>query len=171
MAETTAHGPAHPESHAAHAAAAVHEEGQHHPLRVYFIVWGWLFVLSACSYMVDYVGLQGYLRWSLILIFMLLKAGLIVAVFMHMVWERRALAYAILMPMFAVLVFIGIMAFEADYTALTRFEYFGDRAARKVPALFRQADAHAFARQAKGHKHRPAILHSSNGVATIRQAC
>ena len=70
MAETTAHGPADPEPHPAHAAAAVHEEGQHHPLRVYFIVWGWLFVLSACSYMVDYVGLQGYLRWSLILIFM-----------------------------------------------------------------------------------------------------
>jgi cytochrome c oxidase subunit IV len=56
---------------------------------------------------------------------MLLKAGLIVAVFMHMVWERQALAYAILVPMFAVLVFVGIMAFEADYTALTRLEYFG----------------------------------------------
>ena len=120
----TAHGPAHSEPHSAHAAATVHEEGQHHPLKVYFIVWGWLFVLSACSYMVDYVGLQGYLRWSLILVFMLLKAGLIVAVFMHMVWERRALAYAILVPMFAVLVFVGIMAFEADYTFLTRSEYF-----------------------------------------------
>jgi cytochrome c oxidase subunit IV len=81
-------------------------------------------VLSACSYLVDYVGLQGYLRWSLILIFMLLKAGLIVAVFMHMVWERRALAYAILVPMFAVIVFVAIMAFEADYTSLTRLEFF-----------------------------------------------
>ena len=73
-------------------------------------------MLSACSYMVDYVGLQGYLRWSLILLFMLLKAGLIVAVFMHMVWERQALAYAILVPMFAVIVFVGIMAVESDYT-------------------------------------------------------
>ena len=128
MAETTAHGPAHPEPHAAHAAAAVHEEGQHHPLRVYFVVWGWLFVLSACSYMVDYVGLQGYLRWSLILIFMLLKAGLIVAVFMHMAWERLALAYAILVPMFAVLVFVAIMAFESDYTFLTRSRVISERA-------------------------------------------
>lgn len=125
MTDFTAHGHAHSEPHAHAAAAAVHDTGQHHPLKVYFIVWGWLFVLSACSYTVDYVGLEGYLRWSLIVIFMLLKAGLIVAVFMQMVWERRALAYAILVPMFAVLVFIGIMAFESDYTALTRSEFFG----------------------------------------------
>ena len=82
-------------------------------------------MLSACSYMVDYVGLQGYVRWSLILTFMLIKAGLIVAVFMHMVWERKALAYAILVPMFAVIVFVGIMAVESDYTFLVRNEYFG----------------------------------------------
>jgi cytochrome c oxidase subunit 4 len=127
MADTTARGGAHLHSHLAHApVAAGHEAGhQQHPLRVYFIVWGWLFVLSACSYMVDYLGIQGYLRWTLILTFMLLKAGLIVAVFMHMVWERQALAYAILVPMFAIIVFIGIMAVESDYTFLTREEYFG----------------------------------------------
>jgi cytochrome c oxidase subunit IV len=125
MTDATAHGRAHPEPHAAHAAAAVaHEEGQHHPLRVYFVVWGWLFVLSACSYMVDYVGLEGTLRWSLILIFMLLKAGLIVAVFMHMAWERLALTYAILLPMFAVLVFVAIMVSESDYTLITRETFF-----------------------------------------------
>src|SRR3546814_11582821 len=60
----------------------------HHPISVYLKVWGYLFVLSAMSYMVDYFHVQGVLRWSLILIFMMLKAGLIVAVFMHMVWER-----------------------------------------------------------------------------------
>ena len=121
MANPTAHGLAHSEPHAA---VAAHDTGQHHPLKVYFIVWGWLFVLSACSYAVDYVGIHGYLRWTLILLFMLLKAGLFVAVFMHMVWERRALAYAILVPLFAVLVFVGIMAFEADYTVLTRLDFF-----------------------------------------------
>jgi len=124
MAESTADGLVHAQHYASPAAAA-HEEGQHHPLKVYFIVWGGLFVLSACSYMVDYVGLQGYLRWSLILLFMLIKAGLIVAVFMHMVWERRALAYAILVPMFAVIVFVGIMAVESHYTSVIREEYFG----------------------------------------------
>ena len=71
-------------------------EGQQHPIAIYFWIWGLLFVLSAGSYAVDYMQLQGYLRWTLILIFMMLKAGLIVAVFMHMVWERLAIVYAIL---------------------------------------------------------------------------
>jgi cytochrome c oxidase subunit 4 len=125
MADTTARGRAHhPELHAAPAAAAVHEHGQQHPLRVYVVVWGWLFVLSACSYMVDYLGLQGSLRWSLILIFMMLKAGLIVAIFMHMAWERLALLYAILLPVFAVLVFVAIMVSESDYTFFTREAFF-----------------------------------------------
>src|SRR3546814_12979518 len=57
----------------------------HHPISVYLKVWGYLFVLSATSYMVDYSHVQGVLRWSLILIFMMLKAGLIVAGFLHMV--------------------------------------------------------------------------------------
>jgi cytochrome c oxidase subunit IV len=65
-----------------------HAQGQQHPISVYFTVWGLLFVLSTLSYLVDYLHLQGYLRWSLILVFMLMKAGLIVAVFMHMRWER-----------------------------------------------------------------------------------
>ena len=55
-----------------------HAEGQQHPIGVYFKVWGWLFVLSTFSYMVDYLDFQGYLRWTLILVFMIMKAGLIV---------------------------------------------------------------------------------------------
>lgn len=102
------------------AQVGVADEGQQHPIRLYLVVWGFLFVLSALSYLVDYAGLQGYLRWSLILLFMMLKAGLIVAVFMHMAWERLALVYAILLPPIAVLVFVAIMVFESDYTFLTR---------------------------------------------------
>jgi cytochrome c oxidase subunit IV len=105
-------------------AHAVAHEGQQHPIRVYLVVWGWLFILSACSYLVDYFQLHGLLRWSLILLFMALKAGLIVAVFMHMAWERLALTYAILLPPLAVLVFVGIMVFEADYTLFTREAFF-----------------------------------------------
>ncbi len=105
-------------------AQAVHEHGQQHPIGVYLWVWFWLFVLSACSYMVDYVGLEGYLRWGLILLFMILKAGLIVAVFMHMVWERLALVYAILLPPIAVLIFVVIMAIESEHTFLTRATLF-----------------------------------------------
>ena len=97
---------------------------QEHSLAVYFWIWGLLFVLSALSYMVDYLQFQGYLRWSLIIIFMLLKAGLIVAVFMHMMWERMALICTILLPPLCLLVFIGLMAIEGEYTELTRWLYF-----------------------------------------------
>jgi len=106
------------------ATGAAHTEGQQHPIRLYLVVWGWLFVLSTCSYLVDYFGIQGHLRWSLIVLFMVLKAGLIVAVFMHMAWERLALAYAILLPPVLVLVFVAIMVFESDYTHLIRDLFF-----------------------------------------------
>jgi cytochrome c oxidase subunit IV len=99
-------------------------EGQQHPIKLYLVVWGWLFVLSAFSYLVDYFQFEGYLRWSLILLFMILKAGLIVAVFMHMAWERLALVYAVLVPIVAVLVFVGIMAFESEYTFFIRQIFF-----------------------------------------------
>jgi len=118
-----AHATAHAET-AGHAPAAAHDEHQQHPIKLYLVVWGWLFVLSTFSYLVDYFHLQGMLRWSLIILFMLLKAGLIVAVFMHMAWERLALIYAILLPPALVLVFVGIMVFESNYTLLTRVLFF-----------------------------------------------
>lgn len=102
------------------------QEGQQHPLNVYFWIWGLLFVLSFFSYMVDYINLQGALRWTLILIFMFLKAGLIVAVFMHMKWERLALKLAILVPPVLLGVLIWLMAVEGEYTYLTRIEFFGE---------------------------------------------
>lgn len=106
------------------ASNTAHAEGQQHPISVYLWIWGLLFVLSAMSYMVDYLDFQGYLRWSLIVIFMLLKAGLIVAVFMHMMWERMAIICAILMPPGVILILIALMALEADHTFITRVLFF-----------------------------------------------
>ena len=101
------------------------ETGQQHPISIYFWIWGLLFVLSAASYMVDYVGFQGYTRWSLIIIFMMMKAGFIVSIFMHMRWERVALITAILMPPGALLVLVSLMAYESDYTWASRVLYLG----------------------------------------------
>ena len=101
-----------------------HVEGQQHPVGIYFKVWILLFVLSTCSYLVDYFQFEGYLRWSLIITFMLLKAGFIVAVFMHMMWERLVLICAILTPPGAILVLITLMALEADYVFLARLRFF-----------------------------------------------
>ena len=106
-------------------AHAVHAEGhQQHPIKIYLWIWFLLFVLSAFSYMVDYFHLQGVLRWTLILLVMFLKAGFIVAIFMHMTWERLALKLAILVPPVMLLVLIALMAIEGDYTFLTRIASF-----------------------------------------------
>ena len=103
--------------------------GQQHPIGIYLKIWLLLFVLSGFPYAVDWYQLQGTLRWSLILLFMFLKAGFIVAIFMHMKWERLALISAILVPPLALLVLIGLMALEADYTWLTRTIFFIEPAA------------------------------------------
>ena len=101
------------------------EEGQQHPLKVYWIMWGALFVLSAFSYATDFMD-RGALRHALILLFMFAKAGGIVWIFMHMGWERLALKLAILAPPVFILVLIWLMAIEGDYTWLTRIEFFGE---------------------------------------------
>jgi cytochrome c oxidase subunit IV len=101
-------------------------EGQQHPLNIYFWIWGLLFVVSTFSYLVDYMNIQGWLRPTLILLFMFVKAGFIIAIFMHMPWERKALQCAILLPPIAIGIFILLMALEGDYTFLTRIEFFGE---------------------------------------------
>nr|WP_143348188.1 cytochrome C oxidase subunit IV family protein [Ensifer adhaerens] len=121
MTETTVHTHAAPQAQT-QAPAQTHQQ---HPIGLYLAVWILLFVLSTFSYLVDYVGLQGYLRWSLILIFMMLKAGLIVAIFMHMAWERLALIYAILLPPLLVLVFVALMVSESNYVLFSRLTFFG----------------------------------------------
>ncbi len=98
---------------------------QQHPIRLYLVVWLWLFVLSFFSYLVEYYAVQGAWRWILVLSFMTVKAGLIVAVFMHMVWERLALVYAILVPPLVLFVLVVIMLLEAHYTAFVRLLFFG----------------------------------------------
>ena len=117
-----AHSADHSTAHAAPAGG--HGEGVQHPIKIYLMIWILLFVLSTFSYMVDYFQLQGLLRWSLIIIFMLLKAGFIVAIFMHMAWERLALKLAILLPPLALLVLVGLMSIEGDYTFVTRLKSF-----------------------------------------------
>ena len=116
------HAPVHDISHHTATMAPVHEV--HHPLGVYFKVWALLFVLSAMSYGVDYFHVQGVLRWVLIITFMLLKAGFIVAIFMHMAWERLALIFAILVPPVALGTLVWLMSNESNYTFWPRILFF-----------------------------------------------
>ena len=100
------------------------DEAQQHPLKTYFWIWGALFVLSVLSYMVDISPLEGFAKWSLITLFMLLKAGLIMAVFMHMIWERSSLVVALLLPCGVLLFLMLLMILEADYIQASRFAFF-----------------------------------------------
>ncbi|MFV8834410.1 cytochrome C oxidase subunit IV family protein [Aquisalimonas sp.] len=102
-----------------------HEEHKQPPIALYLQVWGWLFVLSFLSYLVDYNDLQGFWRWFLVLLFMLAKAGLIVAIFMHVRWERPSLVYAVLIPPLVLLVLVLFLAIEGEYITLLRSQYFG----------------------------------------------
>jgi len=111
------------DTHNSHGTNATHDASQH-PIRIYLLIWGLLFVFSAMSYLVDYFRLQGHLRWTLIILFMLIKAGFIVAIFMHLAWERLALKLVVLVPPLALLILIGLMAVEGDYTFLTRLASF-----------------------------------------------
>jgi len=114
---------------------AEHAAGQQqHPIKIYLVIWCLLFVLSTFSYGVDYFGLQGALRWTLILTFMFLKAGFIIAIFMHMAWERLALITAILIPPTVLFVLIALMAIEGDYTTSTRAAYFDEKPRLLQPA-------------------------------------
>src|SRR6188508_714316 len=118
------------------------KEGQQHPLAIYLWIWLLLFVLSTFSYLVDYFHLHGMTRWTLIILFMLLKAGFIVAIFMHMKWERLALKLAILVPPLCLLILIGLMAIEGDYTFLTRSGSFTKPATIAAPAHGESSTAH-----------------------------
>ena len=106
------------------AKAESHAEGQQHPIGVYLKIWALLFVLSTFSYLVDFYHVEGYLRWFLILLFMVLKAGLIISVFMHMMWERLSLIYTIFLPPLFVMVFVLLMTYEANYIFSTREVFF-----------------------------------------------
>jgi len=101
------------------------EAGQQHPLGIYYKIWILLFVLSSFSYAVDFFNVQGGMRWGLVILFMLLKAGFIVAIFMHVMWERMALVLTILGPPIVLLLLIGLMSVEGFYISDTRYQYMG----------------------------------------------
>jgi cytochrome c oxidase subunit 4 len=96
-----------------------------HPLKVYWIMWAALFVLSSFSYATDFMD-DGTLRTFLILLFMFAKAGGIVWIFMHMGWERWALKVAILGPPVAIMVLITLMSLEGGYVEGSRIEHYGE---------------------------------------------
>lgn len=52
------------------------------------------------------------------------RGRLIVAIFMHMAWERVSLIYAILVPPLCLVTLVGLMTIESNYIFLTRILFF-----------------------------------------------
>lgn len=104
----------------------IHRGEQHQPIGTYLAVWGLLFLLSTLSYLLDYFKVEPLgLRRFLITAFALLKAGLIVAYFMHLRFERVGLVYAILLPPLLLLALVAILLPEGQYVATVRHLFFG----------------------------------------------
>ena len=55
---------------------------------------------------------------------MFLKAGYIIAIFMHVSWERLSLKWLLFGPPIAIAVLVALMAIEGDYTFLNRLFFF-----------------------------------------------
>ena len=101
------------------------DTGQQHPLKIYWIMWIALFLLSGLSYWTDFWD-DGPIRTGAILTLMMLKAGGIVWIFMHMGWERMALKLAILGPPVAIGVLIWLMSLEGHYVEDNRYDVSGE---------------------------------------------
>jgi cytochrome c oxidase subunit 4 len=89
-----------------------HAQGQQHPISVYFTVWGLLFVLGTLSYLVDYLHLHGYLRWSSDPGVHVDEGGADRRRLHAHALGALALMYAILTPSLCLLLLISLMAIE-----------------------------------------------------------
>lgn len=98
----------------------VQQEVDHH-IGVYLRTWVMLFVLSAVSYFVDFFKVEPLpLRWALIVLLAIIKAAMILSVFMHLRWERLSLVYTILLPPVLILALVGILLAEGNYVYSVR---------------------------------------------------
>ncbi len=97
------------------ATASHNDEHKHPPINTYLKVWGLLFVLSAVLYFSDIAEMNVALKRFLATTFSLIKAGTIMAYFMHVKFERLSLILAILVPPLLLLALAGILAAEGQY--------------------------------------------------------
>ncbi len=90
------------------ASAPEHAGTAHGGYRVYWVTWGWLLLITLLEVGVVFVPMP---RWMLTLLLVILagmKAGLIIAFFMHVRMERISFIYTVLVPMV-----LGVILFFA----------------------------------------------------------
>ena len=67
--------------------------------RIYAVTWFWLLVITLVELAIVLLHFPKLILAGSLLIMALLKAGLIVAYFMHLRYERLSFIYAVLVPM------------------------------------------------------------------------
>lgn len=84
---------------------------QRSQIKLYWITWGWLLVLTVVMIVLDYSSIYKWVIVALLLLGMLGKASLIVANFMHLRFERTALVLIVAIGILftAVALFAGIV--------------------------------------------------------------
>jgi len=101
----TGHGETHREQ-AAHANEPAHVGGY----RIYAVTWFWLLAITVLELAVVLLGVPKILLATTLIAMAILKAGLIMAYFMHLRYEKLSLIYAVVVPMFflAIVLFSGV---------------------------------------------------------------
>lgn len=78
--------------------------------RIYAVTWLWLLVITVMELGVVVLGVPKVLLVITLITMAVLKAGLIMAYFMHLRQEKLSLVYAVVVPMFflAIVLFSGV---------------------------------------------------------------
>ena len=85
---------------------------QSHSKKTYIKVWVWLLFITLAGFIISPLQLPGSVHTFLIIMVSLMKAGLIVAFFMHLKFERIGLIYSILLPLILLIALIAALLHE-----------------------------------------------------------
>ena len=101
-------------AHSGHAAEAEAHGGSR---RLYFFVWSWLLALTIVEVFLAYLSLPLNVMLVMLLSLSVIKAGLIMAYFMHLRFERFRLALT-LIPALVICICLLFVAFPESFRVL-----------------------------------------------------
>jgi cytochrome c oxidase subunit 4 len=90
--------------------------------RIYAVTWFWLLVITVVELAIVLLHVPKVVLATALILMALLKAGLIVAYFMHLRYERLSFVYAVLVPMvfLAVVLWTGVFPDALNVLRLRR---------------------------------------------------
>ncbi len=89
-----------------------------HSTKSYIKIWIWLLLITLAGFIISPLPLPGWMHTLLIVVVALMKAGLIVAFFMHLKFERIGLIYSILLPLILLLALAIALLYEGTTSFL-----------------------------------------------------